>query len=71
MKEIDLLEWDITYSEFVTWTKTTGAVVYASATIGANDPRTRYYFEKDEDLSIFKLTFQKERRSNTFSQVYQ
>lgn len=60
MKEINLLHWDITYREFIDWILENKVDVYAAATIGANDPLTRYFFEHDEDFTAFRLAFKKD-----------
>jgi len=54
---INLLDWDITYEEFVTWISDTDSDVYVVASRGAGDPRTMYLFENDEDFAAFKLKF--------------
>jgi hypothetical protein len=61
MTIINLLEWDITYKEFVTWIVENGVDAYAIASHGANDPITKYMIEKDEDMTAFKLAFSKEK----------
>ena len=57
---INLLEWDITYNEFIDWVLSNKADVYAVASVGANTPVTHYLFEKEEDFVAFKLVFRKE-----------
>lgn len=59
---IDILEWDITYTELVHWISTTGAVMHAISGYGVRGvASTRYQFENDSDYVAFKLSFQKEK----------
>ncbi len=55
MITIDLIEWNITYTEFTKWCIDTGAKVYAVTSSGSS---TKYMFE-EADLLAFKITFAK------------
>lgn len=57
---IDLKEWNVDYTEFTKWVTENNADVYAISYQGASTPTTsRFYFEKEEDFVVFKLTFGK------------
>jgi hypothetical protein len=57
MYEIDLFEWDISYTDFVDWVEEQGAEVYAVSNV--NHKNSFYRFIKEEDLVAFKLKFSK------------
>lgn len=54
--QIDILDWNITYEEFVKWVSTTGAEVDS---ITGYNSCTKYIFRDEEDYAMFKLAFQK------------
>jgi len=66
---IDILDWDITYTELMQWISITGAELVAitglggfGAFTGSVGPCTKYEFYKEEDFVMFKLAFQKEKK---------
>lgn len=61
---INILDWDITYDEFVDWVSRNDAVVDAVTGFGPNSrgmPGTTYVFQDEDDFVNFKLTFAKEK----------
>jgi len=61
MHTINILEWDLTYTDLVNWIQDREANVYAVSFYGAGAPSTQYKFENDEDFVAFKLAFRKEK----------
>ena len=58
--QIDILDWNITYEEFVKWVSTTGAEVDSITGYSfMGDSCTKYIFQDEEDYAMFKLAFQK------------
>ncbi len=52
--DIDLMEWDITYSELAQWAGDTGAKVYS---VVRTSGRNTIYEMDEQDFVAFKLTF--------------
>ena len=64
---IDILDWDITYTELMYWIAETGAELDAVSELGgmyggSGFPSTKYKFRDEEDYVAFKLAFQKEKK---------
>lgn len=58
---IDILEWDITYTDLMNWIATTGAVMHAISGYGVRGVMsTLYRFENEDDFIAFKLAFPKD-----------
>jgi len=60
---IDILDWDITYTDLMQWVAETGAELYAITHAGwlaGGTPGTKYVFRDEEDFVMFKLKFAKE-----------
>lgn len=65
---IDILDWDITYTELMYWISETGAELDAitgpGSFGGVGSPSTKYEFRDEEDFVMFKLKFAKEHKSH-------
>jgi len=58
---IDILDWDLTYSDLIDWISENDVELDAINGYGGRGPSTKYMFRNEEDLIAFKLKFAKER----------
>jgi hypothetical protein len=66
---INLLEWDLTYTEFVNWVAENDIVVDAINGYGGG-ASTKYKFRDEEDFIIFKLIFVKTKTNSDIGFFY-
>jgi hypothetical protein len=58
---IDILDWDLTYTELVEWVAENDIYLDAINGYGGRDPSTKYIFRDEEDFVVFKLKFAREK----------
>jgi hypothetical protein len=67
---VDILDWDLTYTELIEWVSDNNVDLDAINGYGGRGPSTKYVFRREEDFVAFKLKFAKENYKGTDTAFY-